>query len=182
MAGLLWLVGPGELAAQTVWSGPPLVFTKIDGADWSLPENQDRLTDDVWLTRANLRGLFNINREPGYDSATGNSPLGTEWAFAGLNGNPTAGVTASNHENLQFDTWVDSLGAVPPAGVGRAGVMHLVDEDIYLDITFLSWDVGAGGYSYSRSTVPEPGALGVVAALLCAAGAAWRRVARAASP
>ena len=40
--------------------------------------------------------------------------------------------------------------------VGRPMVVHLVDEDIYLQLTFKSWTDGAGlgggGFSYVRST------------------------------
>jgi len=38
--------------------------------------------------------------------------------------------------------------------IGRGAVIHLVDEDIYLDIRFLSWTQsrGGGGFSYERST------------------------------
>ena len=47
-------------ADPIVWNGPSITFTKPDFADWTLPENQDRLTNDVWLTRRNTRPLFNI--------------------------------------------------------------------------------------------------------------------------
>jgi hypothetical protein len=36
-------------------------------------------------------------------------------------------------------------------------VVHLIEENIYLDVTFLSWVIGrdsGGGFSYERST-PE---------------------------
>ena len=35
-------------------------FTKENNADWTLEENQDRISETVWLTRANNQGLFNI--------------------------------------------------------------------------------------------------------------------------
>ena len=35
-------------------------FTKTDYADWTLEGNQDRITDNVWITRQNNRGLYNI--------------------------------------------------------------------------------------------------------------------------
>ena len=31
--------------------GDPLTFTKEDYVDWNLPENQDRISSNVWLTR-----------------------------------------------------------------------------------------------------------------------------------
>jgi hypothetical protein len=36
--------------------------------------------------------------------------------------------------------------------VGKDLVMHLIDDDIYLNIKFTSWSVGKkGGFSYERS-------------------------------
>ncbi len=37
--------------AATVWTGPSLTFTKPGGSDPTLPASQDRLNNDVWLTR-----------------------------------------------------------------------------------------------------------------------------------
>lgn len=153
--------------AATVWTGDSATFTKSGGADSTLEENQDRLTDNVWLTRATTQGLFNINAETGFSKSDG-SPIGTEWAFASIN-NPddTTLVVATNFANLNFDTFSDSLsnsgGGVGENIVGRKGVLHLLSDDIYLDIEFSSWDVGRGGgdggFSYQRSTVPLPPAM-----------------------
>jgi hypothetical protein len=63
------------------------------------------------------------------------------------------------------------------------GVVHLISDDIYLDINFTSWtqggDVNGGGFSYTRSTpgaspVPEP-ATATLLVLGAAAGMAVRR-------
>ena len=47
-----------------------------------LPANQDRLTDDVWLTRNDFKGLLNAALDCDAFSCTysDNSPMGTEWA------------------------------------------------------------------------------------------------------
>lgn len=58
---------------------PKKFFIKADSADWNLPGNQDRISDAVWITRANQRGIFNIASETSYSSTT--SPADTEWAF-----------------------------------------------------------------------------------------------------
>ena len=44
--------------------------------------------------------------------------------------------------------------------------MHLVQDQIYLNVKFLSWTSsgGGGGFSYERSTVPEPSTLALLAA------------------
>ena len=49
--------------AQTIWTGAPMTFTKADYADWTNAANQDRITDNVWLTRKDTQGLFNIAQE-----------------------------------------------------------------------------------------------------------------------
>lgn len=42
-----------DLKAQTIWAGTDLTFTKAANADWTLEANQDRLTNNVWITRQN---------------------------------------------------------------------------------------------------------------------------------
>ena len=55
-----------------------------------------------------------------------------------------------------------------PNIVGRDAVVHLITEDIYLDLKFTSWNGGhtspGGGFSYVRSTapVPEPGSFALL--------------------
>jgi hypothetical protein len=148
-------------ADPIVWTGPSITFTKPDFADWMLSANQDRLTDNVWLTRGAMLPLFNIAAEPFY---VGGSPFDTEWAFGPTQpGNPGP-ISASNHANLVFDFFTGSLDQA----IGRnavaygPGVLHLISDDIYLDIRFKSWtQESGGGFSYIRSTpdqspVPEP--------------------------
>ncbi|KAB2925396.1 MAG: T9SS type A sorting domain-containing protein, partial [Bacteroidetes bacterium] len=148
-----------------------ITFTKDDYDDWNLAENQDRINNDVWLTRKDNEGLFNIRSESGYDGDQDTSPAGTEWAVGSIND----GV-----ENLTFDTWYNTQQALgggggpepakkgdvqttsaagPPDMVGLDMVMHLIDEDIYIDVKFLSWtqsDEG-GGFSYQRASAPLMG-------------------------
>jgi hypothetical protein len=56
-------------ADPIVWNGPSITFAKPPGfADPTLPANQDRLTDNVWLTLGDTRQLFNIRIESGADT------------------------------------------------------------------------------------------------------------------
>jgi hypothetical protein len=170
------------LADPIVWNGPSITFTKPDFADWTLPANQDRLTNDVWLTRRATRPLFNILVEDSADIPT--SPLDTEWAFGPTQpGNPGP-ITASNFANLVFQPFVPALDRAVGNNAVRygPGVLHLISNDIYLDIRFTSWsqEIG-GGFSYVRSTpvqtpVPEPStaALFLVGALGVRVVARWR--------
>ena len=149
-------------AAATVWSGPSVEFVKRDWADWTLPENQDRLSDSVALTRGDLAGLFNVAAENGYQRNI--SPAGTRWAFSGINGNPVAGFGAANHAQLLFQAWETAVGGAPilPGNIlNRPAVVHLVEDDVYLDLMFTAWKQGispgqptpsGGGFAYTRSS------------------------------
>ncbi|MBT8269110.1 MAG: T9SS type A sorting domain-containing protein, partial [Bacteroidia bacterium] len=113
---------------------------------WTLPANQDALTSNVILTRANTKGIFNIVLEAGYDDTDFLSPLDTEWA---------TGSISDGVGTLTFTYWEDNSMASPPSMVGVPQVVHLITDDIYIDITFTSWSVGGGGgggFAYTRST------------------------------
>ncbi len=141
--GLLPIGDPA--LGQTVWGGPFIVFTKPDLADPMLPENQDHITDAVVITRGMVAGLYNIAIESFYGPL---SPADTEWAYG----------HAANWESLTFQPWVLWHGNNPPSTIGQDAVVHLVSEDIYIDIRILSWSCcGAGGFSYQRSTPGSPG-------------------------
>jgi hypothetical protein len=148
-----------QLAAQTIWNGDRFTFQKLNGADWTLEANQDRITDNVWITRANNKGIFNIAKNDafignGADPANfGPSPEGTEWAF---------GTTAQGIANLEFMTWtmattVNSTdsSADPLSLLGEEMVVHLIEDDLYIEIKFLSWGVGGqggmGSFVYERA-------------------------------
>lgn len=128
--------------AQLVWTGPSITFTKANNADWTQEENQDRITDNIRITRANNMGIFNIAQENSYNDFS--SPAGTEWAFG----------TTSDLNNLVFNNWEDTHEGNPPGMVNRNMVVHLIEDDVYIDIRFTSWTSGGagGGFSYIRST------------------------------
>ena len=140
---------PLAIANAEVCTSPKKFFTKEDSSNWNLPENQDRISDTVWITRANQSGIFNIAVESAFSLSA--SPINTAWAFG----------SANDFQNLTFTNWQAWHGGPPsgpPSTVGRDAVVHLVDEDIYLDIKFLSWTTGSqgggsggGGFSYERS-------------------------------
>ena len=172
-AAFLYL-GSGASAVE-IWSGLDHYFEKPDWADWNLPENQDYFTDNVIITRQDYEGIFNIAVENYYNFDW--SPADTEWAFSGFNGNITwnAGEGAEQYQNLVFDYWVWALEWYPAYNFeGTPGVVHLISEDIYVDILCESWtsgmEGGGGGFAWYRG-VPAPGAL----SLLAIAGLVGRR-------
>lgn len=162
---VVWLVAATS-SASTIWNGPVISFTKAPGTDSSLPTNQDRITDNVWITRDSTGGgIYNTKIETAFDKPpivlNSISPAGTEWAFG----------TTDDIGSLSFDTWVRTVGQSPPSSVGQPMVLHLIDDDIFLDLTFTEWGrFGSGSFSYRRSTavIPEPSSLLLIAALASA--------------
>jgi hypothetical protein len=159
IAGLLW----GVLAAlpgfaAEVWNGPTIGFTNFTVFD------VDQITPSVWITRGSTMGLFNAVVENHYTHSL--SPIGTEWAYGEL----------TNYASLTYNDWEDWFGGRngggPPSTIGKDAVLHIIPEDIYIGITFTSWAIGGGGFTYTRTTaptVPEPssaviGAVGLVLA------------------
>ena len=131
--------------ADIIWNGPLVSFTEPPGGSGNNPANQDHLTSDVWLTRNPLQGLYNAAEESSYVKFT--SPANTEWAYG----------TLDNYASLTYTTWAGMSTNNPPSMVGQPAVLHLISDNIYLSVEFLSWGIrGAGGFSYERSTAPVP--------------------------
>ena len=132
---------PGDTTSSTIWKGSNITFSKADGADHTQANNQDKLTSNVSITRANDGGqIFNIIKESAANKNS--SPAGTTWSIGSIN----------NINSLSFTNFRAAVGK-PKDVVGKSLVMHLVDDDIYLSVKFTSWSDGQkGGFSYERST------------------------------
>lgn len=140
---LLLLAVPAQ--ATEIWSGRTFTFTRPPNVDYTQAQYQDRITPQVWITRPGTQGIFNIHAEAGYTQFV--SPAGTEWATG----------DAINYASLTFKPWQTWCGSNPPASVGTNAVVHLIAEDIYIDIRFDSWGVqtaGGGAFSYTRAVNP----------------------------
>ena len=120
-----------------------ITFSKADGADPALAENQDRITDNVWITRGNGGGqIFNIKLSQ--SSNKNNSPLDTEWAIG----------DKDDRNTLTFLPF-RQVGQ-PKSLINTNLVVHLITDDIYLNVRFTSWSSGQlGGFAYIRDKVPE---------------------------
>ena len=123
-----------------IYTGATMTFSKGDGTDPTNESNQDRITDNVWITRGNEGGqIFNAAVEN--SSSKTESPTGTEWAIG----------TTDNFEGLTFAPFRSTIR--PKNVVGENLVLHLIEDDIYIDIKFTSWTQSkAGGFTYERST------------------------------
>lgn len=166
-----------SFAQGVIWSGPTITFSNAPNSDWTQPANQDRLTDQVWLTRSganrNTSGIFNALFESGYTKFT--SPAGTEWALGSLN----------DYATLTYTNWAFCFGG--PGNLASTitstnAVLHLINNDIYLAVQFTFYGSTGGGFSYERSTpigTPEPAAkmifLGGIA-LLLVSRKCWRHL------
>ena len=127
---------------ETVWKGEVITFTKADDADPTLATNQDRITDNVWITRDNAEGgqIYNRVLENASDKET--SPKGTAWAEGDLD----------DYASLTYTPFRTATGK-PKDAVGKTYVVHLTEDNVYLSVKLISWSGNkAGGFSYERST------------------------------
>jgi len=125
-----------------IWDGPSITFTKEDGTNPNVEDNQDRITENVWITRGTAGGqIYNAQSE---DEANQNvSPADTDWAIG----------TIDQIETLTFRPFRDAVGQ-PQGVVGQDLIVHLITDDIYIPLKFSSWSQGTGngGFSYTRAT------------------------------
>src|SRR3954465_12651967 len=127
LSGVLGLMtGSGPALASDVWTGPLLYFTNYTPAD------VDMITPSVWITRGPMHGLYNVagGAENHYTHYL--SPVQTEWSYGEL----------SDYASLTYNSWEGWFGGAQSGGpfttVGRDAVLHIIPEDTYIGITFLS--------------------------------------------
>lgn len=140
----LWLVAATPGQSATVWDGPVVTFAETS-TDPTLPVNQDRMTDKVWITRGSVQGIFNAKTEASFNHYS--SPADTEWA----NG------TLADYASLSYsdwNSWARGVNPTPPSTVGVDAVVHLISDDIFVGIKFISWGGPGGLFSYQRTTPP----------------------------
>lgn len=129
-----------EVDRPNIWDGPNLIFTLDDGADFRETASQDMITPNVILTR-NIEGgqIFNVVLEDVASRMT--SPAGTEWAVGRV----------ANLDSITFAPFRTTVGS-PQQVVGQELVLHLIEDDIFLNIQFTSWSSGNNGFQYVRAT------------------------------
>lgn len=136
---------PQDLSMMLAPMGDVVYFERPDYVDQTLPENQDRLSENVAITRDITKGIYNIILEDSYDNDNYTSPLGTMWADQG-----TEFSTESD-----YDYWADATGYDPPDLIGRTVSMLIEETGQYYNVDFKKWSVGGagGGFAYERYEV-----------------------------
>lgn len=129
------------IANAEIWTGTNLTFSKANNANPNEESNQDRLTDNVWITRGNNGGqIYNAKTESSANKS--NSPAGTEWAIGDI----------ADIATLTFRPFREAVSS-PKSVAGKDLVLHLTDDNIYLKVRFSSWSSSkGGGFTYVRST------------------------------
>lgn len=132
------------------WIGPRVKFIKYNFTDWNDAKNQDEINDNIIITRRSYDGIFNAITDTIYNTSD-NGPEGTEWAVGK--------ISNDNVFDLKFMSWKDIMqdgrnSIIQNIEKDRDLILHLIDDNIYLDIKFESWTSNGqgGGFSYSRST------------------------------
>jgi hypothetical protein len=154
--------------ASTFWNGVNTGFT------YSTTQPLDVLVaGKVGLTRTNRFWLYNPLATPPDLPEGANTPTDTTWAVgtaamighlsasnipAPTNFIPFGGATLSVRSTAQGTAPNFNLGSyLLGEDTGMTGpitfVVHLVNEDTYLTLTFTSWGISSGGgFAYTRST------------------------------
>ena len=140
MPALLVAAAP-QAHAATIWNGPTINFTHSTATG----NLSDQWTTNVIITRGTVSGgLYNSVLESG--AVSGISPKDTKWAIG----------TLANFNTLTYGPCPLEAGNHPPGFVGTTFVVHLTNEDIYLQLTLTSWGgafmSGDRSFSYTRST------------------------------
>ena len=143
----LWAINnwvPTLLDSTSGFPDETVVFTKPDSADWTLPENQDRISANVWITRKHNQSIFNIAQEDGY-SGTAGSPTGTLWA----------NTTTAAADSGSYTNFVGMHGGSSQSIINDTISLYLPQDSLYFDVVFTSYtgQNNGGGFSYIRTSV-----------------------------
>ena len=133
--------------AATLWTGPNIGFFHQQGGP------SDQIISTVALSRNANGPLFNTAAGETASNFT-TSPIDTLWAFG----------TLANFSTLTYTTFpAIRAGAgfnLSAALLNKPMVVHLLNEDIYVAVTFTNWTqnglfTGVGSFGYTRSTAPS---------------------------
>ncbi len=139
------LSGIRSYSQETVIPGN-IIFEKKAYADPTLEINQDRITENVWLTRAQSKDLYNAKIEM---EAGELSPLGTLWAHG----------DCQEREYLSFKSYKELTKECGGHKymLNESLCLCLLEEGQYVNISIQSWQKGTegGGYKYLRNSLDK---------------------------
>jgi uncharacterized membrane protein/uncharacterized protein (DUF2141 family) len=121
--------------------GDPVSFTREPNVDWTLPENQDRITDNVWITRQERMGPINAVDFEFYGTS---QPNGTFWA-------PMPTIEADLLTD--YGNWFGSHDWDAQSLPGATYSMYIPEANKYFDIHWLEWGSSGGSFSYERQEI-----------------------------
>lgn len=125
--------------AATQWIGPNTNFI----------QSSSNLTDElipgaVSLTRIYSQWLY--NPDAGDLGPAPGTPTDTEWAFGTLDN--YGAYFYRSFDSFRDGDLMDLLVTTPPSPM----VVHLINENIYVGVTFTAWPQHGGFFAYTRST------------------------------
>ena len=134
---LLAFIGTTTLNAQTIWNQGSLTFVKTS------PGQFEAMTSQTHITRGSNQPLYNSVTESNANSDQCWNPGNTEWAEGNI----------ASWYNLTYSSIGNVVGGCSFSNISnRAYVLHLISENIYLQITFTYWQQGGGNFTYTRTT------------------------------
>lgn len=148
-AASLLAVSTTSKADPTFWTGSTTSFSHSPGGppdQWTSNHTGADSVNNVWISRGARQALFNAAAEPGWNA--GYSPSNTMWVVA------SGPLTSAN--TLTYDTFANAVGQPgnsPGRSVGQTFFVHILPDDIYLQLTLTEWGNNDGGsFSYDRTT------------------------------
>ena len=111
--------------AQTIWDAGSALFIYTGSGD------EDVITASTHLTRSTV--LYNAACETIAGQQNCNlydGPCNTEWSYGNI----------VDWNTLTYGSWLDMNGCAPPSMVGQPAVCHIISDDIYFQVIFISWN------------------------------------------
>ena len=147
------LLAVNSTSAANIWAEGDVGVETVDVVALADSGTVDKITTNTSLTRGLGGGLYGVDP---------NGVTQVRWAFSGMEGNP-ASIGADDYLTLSFsDSFKGAFGGgnIRANVFNRRGVVHLVADDIYLEITITGWGrsnnvSSQASFAYTRTSGPS---------------------------